>query len=345
MDIGSVREHNRDFIAVMDEVRREVVRNRRLELDREFSQAAMTRLRDAGLSAYQSLGDQASDCLDEYEARDTGAGLEVTVRAHAHPLLWEFIYTGSAIEPPDYQLFWGYRHSLARFLIGAEFFPVDLEPYRGLLFCRNRALGCWQDERDALCALLENCGFSILDDYLDDLVEQQSKRELHDQALWVWTRSPGFSFLHLASHLFPDPRPQSVLGAHLAISYRDRDIEITLRRLNAVRRDWKLCQNPLVFMNACKTMTNPELLAQSESFPRSFLKLGAGAVIATACDVPDLFALEFARKFYEIFLDQDHRLTASEALRQTRWFFIERYNNPLGLAYGLYAHNHLRVYW
>jgi hypothetical protein len=347
MDAGSIRDHNRDFVAAMKRVKNEVVDTGSLQLAPTFFEEMMDDLRDAGLSAYQSLGDQACACLDEYEERDNGLGLEITVRTEAHPLLWEFIYTGSATDPVDPCLFWGYRHPIARFLIGADFLPPNLDPQGGFLFCRNHKLMHWEDEMEALHCLAESCDFVMLDDCLDGLDPEHSRLKLHDQVLWVCTRSRAFSFVHMASHLFPDPRPDSVLGAFLVISYRDSEIKIPLRRLNAVRRDWRFWQNPVVFLNACRTMTNPEQLLQGESFPRSFLKLGAGAVIATACDMPDLFAVAFAHKFYEVFLDRRHRQspTASDALRQARQFFIDQYNNPLGLAYGLYAYNNLTIYW
>jgi len=344
MGVGSIRDHNRDFVAAMKRVKDEVLETRSLKLDPGFYQGVMGDLRDTGLSAYRSLGAQVCACLDKYENMDNGLGLDITVRTETHPLLWEFIYTCSSIDPVDPHLFWGYRHPIARFLIGAEFLPPAIDPQGGFLFCRNHNLMHWQDEMKALRSLVKDRDFVELDDCLDGLDQDHRQLEPHDQVLWVCTRSRAFSFVHMASHLFPDPRPESVLGAFLVISYRNRDIKISLRRLNAVRGEWSFRQNPLIFLNACRTMTNPEQLGQEESFPRSFLKLRAGAVIATACDIPDLFAVEFARKFYEIFLDRHHCPTASDALRQARQFFMNQYNNPLGLAYGLYAYTRLRIY-
>ena len=78
-------------------------------------------------------------------------------------------------------------------------------------------------------------------------------------------------------------------------------------------------------------------------------------MIATACPVPDLFAAAFAKVFYEFFLrglvvkdevtgEKGFRLmTIGEALRATRWYFLKEFNNPLGLAYGLYSPAHYRL--
>lgn len=66
-----------------------------------------------------------------------------------------------------------------------------------------------------------------------------------------------------------------------------------------------------------------------------FIQHGAAAVIATACPVPDTFAAEEAKVFYEYFLRG--QMTIGEALCATRWYFLKEFNNPLGLAYGLYS--------
>ncbi|MEP0885183.1 hypothetical protein NDI49_26895 [Trichocoleus sp. ST-U3] len=78
-------------------------------------------------------------------------------------------------------------------------------------------------------------------------------------------------------------------------------------------------------------------------------------MIATACPVPDLFAAAFAKVFYEFFLrglvvedeatgEKGIRLmTIGQALRATRWYFLKEFNNPLGLAYGLYSPANYRL--
>jgi hypothetical protein len=73
------------------------------------------------------------------------------------------------------------------------------------------------------------------------------------------------------------------------------------------------------------------------------------AVIATLCSVPDHFAHAFAVKFYEFLFSSsrepgsDHFRYLAEALLATRRFFMEQYNNPLGLAYVLYARKGVHI--
>ncbi|NER30231.1 MAG: CHAT domain-containing protein [Symploca sp. SIO1C4] len=91
------------------------------------------------------------------------------------------------------------------------------------------------------------------------------------------------------------------------------------------------------------------------NLPKVFIQHGAAAVIATACPVPDLFVVAFAKVFYEFFLrglvvedeamgEKTIRLmTTGEALRATCWYFLKEYNNPLRLAYGLYTPAHYQL--
>lgn len=88
----------------------------------------------------------------------------------------------------------------------------------------------------------------------------------------------------------------------------------------------------------------------SPSFPVKWIKdQRALAVIATLCPVPDYFAHAFALKFYEILFATEETTSANTtasisanqyiatALLETRRYFMEKYNNPLGLAYIIYA--------
>jgi hypothetical protein len=79
------------------------------------------------------------------------------------------------------------------------------------------------------------------------------------------------------------------------------------------------------------------------------LNRGALAVLATLCPVPDYFAHEFARHFYRQLFPADggrkgvRPCFLAEALLATRRHFLDQYNNPLGLAYVLYATQGARV--
>ena len=130
-------------------------------------------------------------------------------------------------------------------------------------------------------------------------------------------------------------------------------MNLTLEKLLAWQ-DHGFVNGPFVFLNACGTAT-PGHLLQTMSFPNEILGFGASGVIATACTMPDNFASSFAVEFYRRLLNMTREkndegtlvdvvrpfaattIDIGEAMLQTRLHFLRKHNNPLGLAYGLYA--------
>ncbi|NEO34736.1 MAG: CHAT domain-containing protein, partial [Symploca sp. SIO3C6] len=105
--------------------------------------------------------------------------------------------------------------------------------------------------------------------------------------------------------------------------------------------DGRFQQRPLVFLNACQSAGGADALRKTFNLPQMFIERGAGAVIATACPVPDRFAAAFAQQFYHFFLAG--HMTIGQALHKTRWHFLTQHHNPLGLAYGLYSPAYYRL--
>jgi hypothetical protein len=127
------------------------------------------------------------------------------------------------------------------------------------------------------------------------------------------------------------------IGCHAFAEDEDRDSYFKVARAFPLRLGYLMDKctlkgEPLVLLNACNTGVNPRSTAD---FVRVFLgRLGACGVIATEYDVPEAFAVEFARKFYEGFLAGE---TVGEALLSARRYFLEKRHNPLGLLYSAYV--------
>ncbi|MUG95772.1 CHAT domain-containing protein [Scytonema sp. UIC 10036] len=106
----------------------------------------------------------------------------------------------------------------------------------------------------------------------------------------------------------------------------------------------------LVFLNACDS-GNQDPFYEPPGFPVYWIKgQKASAVIVTLCKIPDYFAYAFAEKFYENLYkginpesESCHLSYISEALLETRRYFMKEHNNPLGLAYVLYAIDGARI--
>ncbi|HAZ43012.1 MAG TPA: hypothetical protein DDW76_10300 [Cyanobacteria bacterium UBA11369] len=93
---------------------------------------------------------------------------------------------------------------------------------------------------------------------------------------------------------------------------------------------WK--HHPLVFLNGCATGDyGPESYV---SLIDDFLNAGASGVVGTECPVSEKFAEHFATEVFK-------RLFSGEPMGKTmlavRRQLLEKYSNPLGLVYSLYA--------
>ena len=164
------------------------------------------------------------------------------------------------------------------------------------------------------------------------------------------------NMLHFACHCKQSNRGDSLLVSFLQdeeIAEKALVLELETHKF-LLRRGKFLCQ-PLVFLNACQSAGGTDDLRRTFNLPKKFIQHDAAAVIATACPVPALFAAAFAKVFYQYFLRgmvvEDEVsgekivkiMSIGEALRATRWYFLKEFNNPLGLAYGVYSPASYRV--
>ncbi|MEP6831891.1 MAG: CHAT domain-containing protein [Gemmatimonas sp.] len=102
---------------------------------------------------------------------------------------------------------------------------------------------------------------------------------------------------------------------------------------------------PIIFLNACRTADNDQPYEPSPFATSLIMDRGALAVVSPICPVPDFFARAFALKYYDFLLGRDAATfggapvkgSLSGALLATRRYFMEQHQNPLGLAYVLYA--------
>jgi hypothetical protein len=90
--------------------------------------------------------------------------------------------------------------------------------------------------------------------------------------------------------------------------------------------------NPLVFINACESAELSP--AFYDGFVPYFMAKGARGVVGTECSMPALFAVEWAKEFFERFLDGG---SLGEIFLDLRREFLEQHNNPLGLLYAVYC--------
>jgi hypothetical protein len=90
--------------------------------------------------------------------------------------------------------------------------------------------------------------------------------------------------------------------------------------------------SPIVFVNTCEGGQMSSLFYNS--FSQVLLSSGANCLIGAQTDLPAVFALEFAQRFFVEFLAANERV--GEILRRLTRHFADEHGNPLALVYSLY---------
>lgn len=176
---------------------------------------------------------------------------------------------------------------------------------------------------------------------------------ISEQMRSIFRDSPfPYNLIHFACHCDPSNGPQILAKLEMQTGGETITLDALLMDEWSRKTEWDYWDpGALVFLNACGTAeTNA---SEPPIFPVKWIKCqGALAVIATLCPIPDYFAFAFAQKFYsflfEAIAEPDKPEKAiyayvAEALMATRRHFLEKYNNPLGLAYILYATDNARI--
>jgi hypothetical protein len=353
---GDISNFNKRFIQILDELRG-VVEKHGLQLSIAQRDKYLSELRTAGRMAYNKLIlPDARSFIAQQEAIAQRREQQLTLTFTTPPersLFWEMLYAGNPGGPVDIEQFWGFRYPIGRTFWGADI-PDEIDMQMGILSGIHHRLLCSQQEVSNLSEYIsrihQGLGSRLVMHLIDDLITLD---ELSCEHLFETFRSETFRYgiLHFACHCVNTPE----LGASrtsLQLTAHEQELEFFLEELSAWK-DFGFMYQPLVFLNACDSATSGHLL-QTLSFPSGFLDFGAGGVIATAGIVPDNFASEFASEFYKRLLNTEHLRDGSQhmsdffadignALLETRWYFLEQYNNPLGLAYGLYAESNQQL--
>ena len=252
---------------------------------------------------------------------------------------WEILYEGDT-EEISLDKIWGLNYPVARRLNlkQSDFISEQLSPL-DMLFClHHKLLQAHKHEKPAIERIVRSTKGKF---YLLELSKEKPIKN-------------GISFLkhlyqtqhnifHFACHCRACKQYEDEIDA-LVISIIEGDSsagEIELETYNFLDVSGSFQCQPLIFLNACQSAGGFDDLRKTFNLPKEFIQRGAAAVIATACPVPDLFAAAFAQQFYKYFINQ--KMMIGEALCETRRYFLEEYNNPLGLAYGLYSSPYYKI--
>jgi hypothetical protein len=115
--------------------------------------------------------------------------------------------------------------------------------------------------------------------------------------------------------------------------------KLTLDDLNLyASSDDQLPNAPLIFINACESAQISPLVY--DGFVPYFMSKGARGVIGTEVETPALFAVEWAKRFFNRFLQGEALGDIFLALRKE---FYEQHHNPMGLLYALYVDGDTKI--
>jgi hypothetical protein len=324
-----------------------------LTLDGELAKKHLVDLAMYGKTVYDRLFNKAAQ--EELAAYlDPSSFTAPTFISEVIPFPWEVLYEGQDFRDGDAEMFWGIRYAPARILQpdrSLKKHSLEQLPPSDMLFCLHHRLKYaksqeWQEVQKLLGQATDS-RFQLL---ADSMCAEAAAAEDGDRLLEYLDRAE-HNMLHFACHCRPaeagaDALLISALKDDQAISEDERTLTLETSRIELI--PGRFNRQPLIFLNACQSGPSPDDVGKTYNLPVMFMKRGAGAVIATACPVPDVFAAEFARVFYTEFLRPQKLVGGArqdvlksrmigEALQRTRRYFLTKYNNPLGLAYGLYS--------
>ncbi|UPK67961.1 CHAT domain-containing protein [Chitinophaga filiformis] len=218
-------------------------------------------------------------------------------------------------------------------------------------FFKNRKLTRLQEEEDFL---RNHAGIELLSKWPvgiaapDQFINELAALIWNGKDIATGVAEPQDDIHHFTCHCINDYALSSNSKLHLTYPHKgliwtsNKDVYVSIDSLakefgQQKSRDTKTSY-PLVFLNACKSnKRNPLGLM---SFPDLFVKHGNKGVIGTETMIPEMFAGEFSRCFYDKLVNG---FSISQALHTSRWYLLKRFNNPLGILYTLYADPDLRM--
>ncbi len=248
-------------------------------------------------------------------------------------LPWELIYPATLDELFSYDHFWGMNHLISRTIPqdardGAFVSPeisVNTCPKLGMLTYSGLP-GVLEQELHFFKELEAQGKLAL---FRLRSLDPGNKRQEFQAFQCFWKNS--LNLAHFACHA-----AHNADSPDLSYILLSEEFPITLREMDAY--EIEIDGHPLIIMNACETGNcNP---LYTSNFAAAFLKYGARGVVATECSVPDAFAADFAEQLYPHLLAGNQ---LGESLLAARRYFWQKYNNPSGLLYSMYAPPSIRL--
>ncbi|MDQ6638296.1 MAG: CHAT domain-containing protein, partial [Pseudomonadota bacterium] len=267
-------------------------------------------------------------------ASDPAKRLKLQIVAEVAPIPWSLLYLGdaSANARLDWDLFIGMRHVIEEIPLQTTLAVTDCaiasdQPRLAVSVNVNSGIdaqlgGTYVADTNAYWAQAQaarkRVGVTSRTTSVD-VIRALADEATDDQILYF--------YCHAESAGLGDP------GGPDSSSLVLTDARITLADLNLdAPTTTTLRGKPLVFINACESAELSP--AFYDGFVPYFMAKGARGVVGTQCKTPALFAAEWAKRFFERFLDGSALGETFLALRRE---FLASHGNPLGLLYAVHC--------
>ncbi|WP_258803131.1 CHAT domain-containing protein [Pseudarthrobacter sp. NS4] len=344
-----------ELASAIDQVRRtllDVVGKQKfrtqLDIPPEDREAALRLLAREGFRLYQKIfyhpagGADARRLGDWLRQQTTGTDevLKIQLVTRNFPVPWGLLYIddGWKADAIDWQRFLGMSHVIEQIPL-----QTTLSTLNGVIDSGSAGLSVSvnfnesidkQMHADFVARQVSYWGTAVDFEPPVNVVSRTKREELvnalkdgatPDQILYIYCHA-------VAAGLVAD-------GPDASYMVLSGDERVTLGDLNLeAPTSVQLVGNPLVFINACESAELSPLFY--DGFVPYFMAKGARGVIGTECKTPALFAAEWARTFFDRFLDGG---SLGQVFLGMRREFFEQHGNPLGLIYGVHCDGDTRV--
>jgi photosystem II stability/assembly factor-like uncharacterized protein len=271
----------------------------------------------------------ALETISKLQPTKRGGSIQIGADSFFFP--WEWIYPAELHEALSYEHFWGMNHVISHLIIQ--------EPQHDTVTAattpgdRTR-VGLLVSEDDRAAQKETSFFRTLADSERIDLEIFVPNYSLNKQARLEQLKAffaTSFDVIHFfcnVSYNKATPNDSTIqLGSEWEMKLSDIEFY-----------DFAITSKPLVVMNTCESGNLDSL--RISGFAPSFLKRGAGGVVATESKIPATTVGAFTELLYERLLAGDTLGRSLLAVRRTLW---ETTQNPVGLLYSMYAPPHLKL--
>lgn len=317
-----------------------------VDIPKEINEFALRQLAEAGFRLYQriffgpSADEHTKNLGRKLRQLAQKEQLKIQIFSQDFVLPWALLYMAERFDPDKIvpELFLGLKHIVEHIPLQQSLQVTDnrVDASRGLIVSLNINADIDQQMGAPLVGsqlqywqVLKSAGAKLT------LVTRKTAVEVTDALASPETPD---QVLYFYCHGISQDVDE-VGGVSASTLVLSGDGRLTLEDLNLYApMDDQLSNAPLIFINACESAQLSPLVY--DGFVPYFMAKGARGVIGTEVETPALFAIKWAERFFDSFLQGE---TLGEIFLSLRKEFYEKHHNLMGLLYALYVDGDTKI--